>query len=96
MAAETARVRIMNEPTCADCRFFLALDATGDNGVCRGSTPTAILMGMRQGIGRPEPVIQSFFAPMMSGGWCGKHEHKITLSKIDMSKFRDVPAEGSA
>lgn len=89
----------MNEPTCGSCRFFLAMTPNGEEGVCRGSTPVPILLGhapARLAGQMPDPVVRAYFPPMLSGGWCGRHEHKIHVSKIDMSKFVDVPAEGTA
>lgn len=59
--------------SCENCDAWM--HQRGDDGLCRAEPPLPIMIGMGQaavvvGQAQVQPVIQSYFPPMMKKGWC--------------------------
>lgn len=63
---------------CGNCLFWLSKD--GASGECRARSPLPMLMGFREGLRGPEPVINGFFTPTNSRIWCGDWKPKPNMS----------------
>lgn len=60
---------MLEEETCGTCEFYMAATR-----VCRRLPPTPIMLGLKEGLAGPEPVIMAYFPSMMPNGWCGEFQ----------------------
>jgi hypothetical protein len=79
---------------CSNCRFWK--HSNGVTGICRWRPPVALFAGMGQNIGgQPVPLTATAWPEVRDDQWCGQHSRSMTVAAVDLSRLRDVEAEGS-